>query len=84
MIDFRELNLAGPWSGLPKADLIMLRNVLIYFDMETKRRILAKVRQLMRPDAVLFLGTAETTMNLDDGFEVARSEGTTYYKLRSR
>ncbi|TMQ24336.1 MAG: protein-glutamate O-methyltransferase CheR [Deltaproteobacteria bacterium] len=38
MVEFRELNLAGPWGKLPPADLIMLRNVLIYFDLDTKRQ----------------------------------------------
>jgi chemotaxis protein methyltransferase CheR len=82
MIEFRELNLAGPWSAMPPTDLIMLRNVLIYFDVATKRQILAKIRKVLRPGGFLLLGTAETTMNLDDGFELVRSDGTTYYRLR--
>jgi chemotaxis protein methyltransferase CheR len=82
MIEFRELNLAGPWSGLPSTDLIFLRNVLIYFDVETKRQILRKVRKLLRPGGFLVLGTAETTMNIDDGFELVRSDGTSYYRAR--
>jgi len=82
MIEFRELNLAGSWSALPQTDLIMLRNVLIYFDIATKRRILGKVRKLLRPGGFLILGTAESTMNLDDGFELVRSDGTAYYRLR--
>jgi chemotaxis protein methyltransferase CheR len=83
MVEFRELNLAGPWGAIPQADLIMLRNVLIYFDIETKREILGKVRKLLRPGGFLVLGTAETTMNLDDGFELVRSDGTAYYRLRA-
>jgi chemotaxis protein methyltransferase CheR len=83
MIDFRELNLAGPWGSMPPADLIMLRNVLIYFDVETKRRVLRQIRKVLRPGGFLLLGTAETTMNLDDGFELVRSDGTSYYRLRS-
>jgi chemotaxis protein methyltransferase CheR len=82
MIEFRELNLAAPWGAVPQADLVMLRNVLIYFDVETKRQILGKMRKLLRPGGFLMLGTAETTMNLDDGFELVRSDGTSYYRLR--
>ena len=83
MIEFRELNLAGPWSAMPPVDLLLLRNVLIYFDVDMKRQILAKIRKVLRPDGFLLLGTAETTMNLDDGFELIRSDGTSYYRLRS-
>jgi chemotaxis protein methyltransferase CheR len=83
MIETRELNLAAPWAGLPQIDLVMLRNVLIYFDVETKKQILCRVRKAMRPDAAMFLGTAETTMNLDDGFDLVRDNGTTYYQQRS-
>jgi chemotaxis protein methyltransferase CheR len=83
MIDFRELNLAGPWAGLPNPDIVMLRNVLIYFDMPTKSKILGKVRQLLRPGGFVFLGTAETTMNLDDKYELHRADGAVFYKVRS-
>ncbi len=83
MIAFRELNLAGTWGVIAPADLIMLRNVLIYFDVETKRQILAKIRRVLRPGGFLMLGTAETTVNLDDGFELVRSDSTSYYRLRA-
>jgi chemotaxis protein methyltransferase CheR len=83
MVEFRELNLAGPWGTLPTADLVMLRNVLIYFDVEVKRAVLAKIRKVLRPGGFLMLGTAETTMNLDDSFELVRSDGASYYRLRN-
>lgn len=69
-IEWREFNLVGRgWGVLPKFDLVLLRNVMIYFDLETKRGILANVRRVLRPDGYLFLGTAETTANLDDAFQ---------------
>jgi chemotaxis protein methyltransferase CheR len=83
MIDFREFNLASAWSALPAMDLIMLRNVLIYFDVATKRQVLAKIRRVLRPGGFLLLGTAETTVALDDGFELIRSDGASYYRLRA-
>lgn len=36
MIEFREMNLAQPWPMLPAFDVVFLRNVMIYFDIETK------------------------------------------------
>ncbi len=83
MLELRELNLATTWTGLPTMDVVFLRNVLIYFDVDTKRQILARVRQVLRPDGYLFLGTAETTMGLDDAFEQVRSDGATYFRLRA-
>jgi chemotaxis protein methyltransferase CheR len=69
MVEFSELNLIGAWPALPSFDIVFLRNVLIYFDVDTKRTIFGRVKRLLAPDGFLFLGAAETTMNIDDGFE---------------
>ncbi|MBM4246977.1 MAG: protein-glutamate O-methyltransferase CheR [Deltaproteobacteria bacterium] len=82
MITFRELNLIDAWPSMPRADVVFLRNVLIYFDIPTKKSILAKVRQVMRPEGYLFLGGAETTMNLDDAFERMQFDKTGCYRIR--
>ncbi len=68
-VEFRRINLAEAWPPLPALDVVLLRNVLIYFNVPTKQAILARVRRLLRPDGFLFLGGAETTFNLDDAFE---------------
>jgi chemotaxis protein methyltransferase CheR len=69
MVKFSELNLIGAWPPFSMFDVVFLRNVLIYFDVETKRTIIGRVKRLLPPDGYLFLGAAETTMNIDDGFE---------------
>jgi chemotaxis protein methyltransferase CheR len=84
MIDTMQVNLAGPWPALPPMDIIFLRNVLIYFDVETKKSILGKIWRLLRPDGYLFLGSAETTLNLDDAFERVQFDKTVCYRVRSR
>jgi chemotaxis protein methyltransferase CheR len=68
MVEVRFVNLSGVWPVLPPLDLVLLRNVLIYFDIPTRQRILARVRRVIRPDGYLLLGGAETTYALDDGF----------------
>jgi chemotaxis protein methyltransferase CheR len=68
MVDFREINLNAPWPQLPRFDIVFLRNVMIYFDVEAKKRILGNVHALLQPDGFLFLGAAETTLNLDARF----------------
>ncbi|WP_040157727.1 CheR family methyltransferase [Mobilicoccus massiliensis] len=69
MIETKFLNLAEPFPPMPQMDVVFLRNVLIYFDIETKREILKQVKKVLRPDGYLFLGGAETTMNIDDSWE---------------
>jgi chemotaxis protein methyltransferase CheR len=65
MVDFTEINLCDPWPLAGQFDLVMLRNVLIYFDTETKREILRRMRRLLAPTGCLFLGAAETTLSLE-------------------
>lgn len=80
MVDFRVLNLVQPWTPtLPKMDIVFLRNVLIYFSVDTKKEILRKVHGVLRKDGVLLLGGAETTMNLGVPFERRVIEKATGY-----
>jgi chemotaxis protein methyltransferase CheR len=81
-VDYQVINLAGAWPFLPPMDVVMLRNVLIYFGVETKKEILAKVRRVLKPDGYLFLGGAETTFSIDDSFERVQLERATCYQLR--
>jgi len=85
MVSFRSLNLAEPWGNMvPPSDVVFLRNVLIYFDLETRKSILARVRRVLARDGFLFLGCAETTMNLDADFERVQTGGCVCYKIKSR
>jgi len=68
-VEFRSLNLTRPFPPMGRFDVVFLRNVLIYFDLPTKRSILSNVRTLLRPDGWLFLGAAETTLGVDDSWE---------------
>lgn len=65
MIEFKVINLIEPFPMLPSFDVVFLRNVLIYFSPQTKTEILKRVRTVIRPDGVLLLGGAESTMNLN-------------------
>jgi chemotaxis protein methyltransferase CheR len=68
MVEFQEINLARHWPALPRMDLVLIRNVMIYFDVDTKKTILAKLVRLLNPDGYLFLGGAETTINLSHSY----------------
>lgn len=65
-VTFRHFNLLDDPKGLGKFDLIFCRNVLIYFDVDTKKKVLRSVRDVLRDDGVLFLGSAESTMGLSE------------------
>jgi len=81
MIEFTEMNLAGHWHALPQFDVVFIRNVLIYFDLATKREIMGKIKKLLRTDGCMFLGGAETTLNVDEGFRREAADKTFVYRL---
>ena len=78
------MNLAENWSAMPRMDMVFMRNVLIYFDDETKQRILGNVQRLLQPDGLLFLGGAETMLTFENPFETVRFGRTTAYRIRER
>lgn len=80
MVAFFEINLAKSWPVLPACDLILIRNVMIYFDLSTRRRILRQIRDVLAPGGLLLLGGAETTLMLDDGFEPIVVGKSTFYR----
>jgi chemotaxis protein methyltransferase CheR len=82
MVEFRELNLIKSWESLPAAQLILMRNVLIYFDVAAKKAILEKVGQVLDPRGYLLLGGAETTTNLDPSFEPVSYGGAVCFRQR--
>jgi chemotaxis protein methyltransferase CheR len=82
MARFTKLNLIETWPTLPKFDIVFLRNVLIYFSPDTKRQILQKIRAAMAPQALLFLGAAETTLGLNATFERVEVHKSVFYRVR--
>lgn len=82
MTDFRQMNLIQAWPLMPKFDLIFIRNVLIYFDTATKQQILGKIKGSLLADGLLFLGTAETTINIDPEWTPMPVGKSTVFRLR--
>jgi chemotaxis protein methyltransferase CheR len=79
LVEFRAVNLIGLWPALPMMDLVLLRNVLVYLDPGVRKRVLARVRALLRPDGFLLLGGGEGPVP-GDGFEPVTVEGVRLFR----
>jgi len=69
MVQYRPLNLLSDFAHLGSFDVVFCRNVLIYFDQETKIGVLNRIARLLDPDGFLVLGAAETVVGLTDAFK---------------
>jgi len=69
MVQHRQLNLLQDFSHLGSFDVIFCRNVLIYFDQETKTAIFDRLARVLEPDGVLALGAAESVVGISDAFK---------------
>ena len=68
MVEFRCSNLLDSGRQFGRFDVVFLRNVLIYFDLETRCRVLAAVRTMLADDGYLFLGGTETVLGVSNAF----------------
>ena len=84
LVEFRHLNLNGTWPMMPLADVVFLRNVMLYFDVATRSALVTRVRRVLRPDGALYLGGAETMIGIDDGWERVVDGGCSHYRLKPR
>jgi chemotaxis protein methyltransferase CheR len=69
MVQHRQLNLLQDFSHLGTFDVIFCRNVLIYFDQDTKVQIFGRLAKALEPDGVLALGAAESVVGISDAFK---------------
>lgn len=81
IIEFRTVNLIESFSYLGSFDIIFCRNILIYFDDATKKRILDQFHSLLAPEGILLLGATENIYTLSDKFE-SRHVGETVIYLK--
>lgn len=74
LIKFQHFNLLNSPAGTGPFDIVFCRNVLIYFDEQTKREVLKRIRSVMTDDGLLFMGGAETVVGLSDEFAPVTGE----------
>ena len=81
MVDFKVMNLAAPWPPYGTFDMVFVRNVLIYFNQQTKADIINKAEKLLRPDGYLFLGSTESLLGVNTELKRDQRGKTTCYRL---
>jgi chemotaxis protein methyltransferase CheR len=82
LVEFCPINLAKSWAPLPLFDVVLLRNLLIYFEPETRQHVLRSVPEVLHPEGYLLLGGPESVSNLGLEFETVIAKNVTYYRLR--
>jgi chemotaxis protein methyltransferase CheR len=83
LVEFRKWNLMDDLRPLGTFDLAFCRNVLIYFDIQTKRKVLDAIWERLVPGGLLYLGGSETTFGVSDRFEPCRGIHQVYAAVRS-
>jgi chemotaxis protein methyltransferase CheR len=82
MVRFHRHNLVAEWPAMPPFDLVFMRNVMIYFDVDAKRRVLARMRGQIAPNGYLLLGASETTYTLSEDYDRTLDGRTAWYRPR--
>lgn len=80
MVQYKYFNLLTPMTSMGKFDIIFCRNVLIYFDRETKASVLQNMAALLPPDGFLMLGGAETVLGITEAFKPLENSRGIYVK----
>jgi len=81
-VQFKEQNLLQSYTSLGRFDVILCRNVLIYFSAQRKSDILTRLAQSLNPGGYLFLGASETISGYTNAFDLQRTPHGVVYRRR--
>jgi chemotaxis protein methyltransferase CheR len=81
-VEFKKLNLQDPFVSIGKQDIILCRNVLIYFSDTFKRDILHRFTELLKPGGYLFLGASESLIQHSQEYTMVQHGKGIYYKVK--
>ncbi len=82
MVQFKKLNLMKPFAGVGKFDIILCRNVMIYFTAEDRKKIYTNLARALEPDGYLIIGSTESLANVTDLFKSQRYMQSTFYQFK--
>jgi chemotaxis protein methyltransferase CheR len=81
MATFRKLNLMLPFKDLGKFDIVLCRNVAIYFNIEDRKMLFERIAAVMEPDGYLIIGSTESLSGISSKFKPHRHIRSIYYRL---
>ena len=82
MAQFKKMNLMKPFVGLGKFDIILCRNVMIYFTNEDRKRIYNNISKVLEPDGYLLIGATESLVNDTDLFASKKYLNAVFYQRK--
>ena len=82
MVNFRKLNLMAPFTGLGKFDIVLCRNVAIYFTLEDRKKLFNKIADVLEPDGYLLIGSTESLTGICPRFIPKRHLRSIFYQLK--
>ena len=75
-------DLAAPFDGLGKFDIIFCRNVGVYFNMADRKRLFHNIGKVMKEDGYLIIGATESLINVDSRYQPKRYLRSVFYQLQ--
>ncbi|MFQ5542922.1 MAG: CheR family methyltransferase [Nitrospiria bacterium] len=82
MVTFRKLNILSPLGSIGETNIIFCRNILIYFDVKTKKGVVERMSKILAPNGILFLGGSETLLGISGSLtRISAKKGSYYQKL---
>lgn len=82
MAQFKKMNLMKPFVGLGKFDIILCRNVMIYFTSEDRKKIYHNISKVLEPDGYLLIGSTESLVNDTDLFSSKKYLNSIFYQFK--
>ncbi len=82
MAQFKKMNLMQPFSGIGKFDIILCRNVMIYFTPEDRKRIYENIAKVLEPDGCLIIGSTESLINDTSLFVSKKYLNSVFYQFK--
>ena len=82
MVNFRKFNLMSPFSGIGKFDIVLCRNVAIYFTLEDRKKLFNKIADVLAPDGYLIIGSTESLTGVCPRFIPKRHLRSIFFQLK--